>query len=436
MSLRVRDSLPLEIAIAVMLTLGLLSGCASVPTDYPRTASFAYTDTGDTNLGVQVRENFAGQLQQTGVFALHSGMQAFVARMGLIAAAERSLDLQYYIWHADSSGKLLANQLLQAADRGMRVRLLLDVLAVGPLVADVSNMFDLYWNSEMVVPVAAFTGAHDLTGEALRDAQARFEASIDEELASPYIRAIQESEILDELILSRMTFKWGSAQLIYDDPRKMDHEEISGATHLAPQLAPLFANARTEVQVVSPYFVPGDELVAYFAALEARGTRVRILTNSLAANDVGMVHAGYMRYRKDLLRAGVDLYEFKPDPAQLSARKSWSGSSSSSLHTKFMGADGELVFVGSFNLDPRSVALNTEMGVLFENPELDQQMLGAFNEAVVNRAYQVQLDAAGDLVWLERDSGQTIRYHKEPHTTAWQRFVVRFLSWIVPESML
>jgi len=521
MSLRVRDSLPLEIAIAVMLTLGLLSGCASVPTDYPRTASFAYTDTGDTNLGVQVRENFAGQLQQTGVFALHSGMQAFVARMGLIAAAERSLDLQYYIWHADSSGKLLANQLLQAADRGVRVRLLLDdldtqgkdagllrldthpnievrlfnafgyrgsrglgfasdmrrlnhrmhnksltadnqltivggrnigneyfdaaedtafsdldVLAVGPLVADVSNMFDLYWNSEMVVPVAAFTGAHDLTGEALRDAQARFEASIDEELASPYIRAIQESEILDELILSRMTFKWGSAQLIYDDPRKMDHEEISGATHLAPQLAPLFANARTEVQVVSPYFVPGDELVAYFAALEARGTRVRILTNSLAANDVGMVHAGYMRYRKDLLRAGVDLYEFKPDPAQLSARKSWSGSSSSSLHTKFMGADGELVFVGSFNLDPRSVALNTEMGVLFENPELDQQMLGAFNEAVVNRAYQVQLDAAGDLVWLERDSGQTIRYHKEPHTTAWQRFVVRFLSWIVPESML
>jgi len=279
MSLRVRDSLPLEIAIAVMLTLGLLSGCASVPTDYPRTASFAYTDTGDTNLGVQVRENFAGQLQQTGVFALHSGMQAFVARMGLIAAAERSLDLQYYIWHADSSGKLLANQLLQAADRGVRVRLLLDVLAVGPLVADVSNMFDLYWNSEMVVPVAAFTGAHDLTGEALRDAQARFEASIDEELASPYIRAIQESEILDELILSRMTFKWGSAQLIYDDPRKMDHEEISGATHLAPQLAPLFANARTEVQVVSPYFVPGDELVAYFATLEARGTRVRILTN-------------------------------------------------------------------------------------------------------------------------------------------------------------
>jgi putative cardiolipin synthase len=101
-----------------------------------------------------------------------------------------------------------------------------------------------------------------------------------------------------------------------------------------------------------------------------------------------------------------------------------------------MSADGKLVFVGSFNLDPRSVALNTEMGVLFEIPELDQRMVGAFNEAVVNQAYQVQLDEAGDLVWLERQSGQTIRYHKEPHTTAWQRFVVRFLSLVVPESML
>ena len=520
-AIRLRNSLPVEIAIAVALTLGLLSGCASVPADYPRTASFAYTDTGDTNLGVQVRENFEGQLQQTGVFPLHSGMQAFVARMALIAAAERSLDLQYYIWHADSSGKLLANQLLQAAERGVRVRLLLDdldtqgkdagllrldthpnievrlfnafgyrgsrglgfasdmrrlnyrmhnksltadnqltivggrnigneyfdaaedtafsdldVMAVGPLVADVSNMFDLYWNSEMVVPVAAFTGAHDLTGEALRDARVRFEASIDEELASPYIRAVHDSKILDELHLSRITFRWGSAQLIYDDPGKMDHKEISEATHMAPKLAPLFANARTEVQVVSPYFVPGDKLVAYFAGLEARGTRVRILTNSLAANDVGMVHAGYMRYRKDLLRAGVDLYEFKPDPATLNASKHWMGSSSSSLHTKFMSADGKLVFVGSFNLDPRSVALNTEMGVLFENPELDQRMLGAFNEAVVAQAYQVQLDASGNLLWLEHKDGETVSYHKEPHTTVWQRFVVRFLSLVVPESML
>ena len=507
--------------MVVVLTLGLLTGCASVPTDYPKTASFAYTDTGDTHLGEQIRENFGNELQQTGVYPLNSGMQAFVARMAVIAAAQRSLDLQYYIWHADSSGKLLANALLQAAERGVRVRLLLDdldtegkdagllqldthpnievrlynafgyrgsrglgfvsdlrrlnyrmhnkaltadnlvtivggrnigneyfdasedtafsdldVLAVGPLVADVSSMFDLYWNSEMVVPVVAFTGAHDLTGEALRDARVRFEANIDKELASPYIRAVHESKILDELHLSRMTFRWGSAQLIYDDPHKMDHKEISEATHMAPQLAPLFASARNEVQVVSPYFVPGDKLVAYFAELEARGTRVRILTNSLAANDVGMVHAGYMRYRKDLLRAGVDLYEFKPDPARHNSNKNWMGSSSSSLHTKYMSADGEMVFVGSFNLDPRSIALNTEMGVLFKNPELDQRMVAAFNEAVVTQAYQVQLDDAGDLVWLERQDGETLRYHKEPHTTAWQRFVARFLSLVVPESMI
>jgi cardiolipin synthase C len=509
------------IAVAWVLAQGLLSGCASVPVNYPRSESFAYKDTDDTYLGEQIRANFGADIEQTGVFPLDSGMRAFVARMAAIAVAERSLDLQYYIWRADSSGKLLMNQLLQAAERGVRVRLLLDdldtqgkdaglvrldthpnieirlynvfgyrgsrglgfagdlrrlnhrmhnksltadnqltivggrnigneyfdaagdtgfsdldVLAVGPLVTDVSNMFDLYWNSDMVVPVAAFTGAHDLTDEAMRDAQVRFEATINEELASPYIQAVHESQILDELRLSRMTFLWGSAQLIYDDPGKMDYEDISEATHLVPQLAPLFASARNELQVVSPYFVPGDKLVAYFADLEANGTRVRILTNSLAASDVGMVHAGYMRYRKDLLRAGVDLYEFKPDPAMLSANKRWTGSSSSSLHTKFMSADGKLVFVGSFNLDPRSVALNTEMGMLFENPELDQRMIGAFNEAVVTRAYQVQLDEAGDLVWIEYEDGQTLRYHKEPHTTAWQRFVVRFLSLVVPESML
>ena len=521
MGIRLSDNLLAEIILALALTLGLLSGCASVPADYPRTGSFAYTDTGDTNLGEQIRENFGGNLQQTGVYPLDSGMQAFVARMAVIAVAERSLDLQYYIWRADSSGKLLANQLLQAAERGVRVRLLLDdldtegkdagllqldthpnlevrlynafghrgsralgfagdlrrlnhrmhnksltadnqvtivggrnigneyfdasndtaftdldVLAVGPLVADVSSMFDLYWNSDMVVPVAAFTGAHDLTGEALRESRVRFEATIDQELASPYIRAVHESRILDELRLSRMTFLWGSAQLIYDDPRKMDYQEISEATHMAPQLAPLFANAENEVVVVSPYFVPGDELVAYFSGLEARGTRVRILTNSLAASDVGMVHAGYMRYRKDLLRAGVDLYEFKPDPGPLSSNKKWMGSWSASLHTKFMSADGKLIFVGSFNLDPRSIALNTEMGVLFENPELDQRMVGAFNEAVVTNAYHVQLDAAGDLIWIEYEDGQALRYHEEPRTTAWQRFVARLLSWVVPESML
>ena len=101
-----------------------------------------------------------------------------------------------------------------------------------------------------------------------------------------------------------------------------------------------------------------------------------------------------------------------------------------------MSADGKLVFVGSFNLDPRSIALNTEMGVLFENPELDQRMVGAFNEAVVTSAYHVQLDATGDLVWIEYEDGQTLTYHEEPKTTAWQRFVAGFLSWVVPESML
>jgi cardiolipin synthase C len=153
---------------------------------------------------------------------------------------------------------------------------------------------------------------------------------------------------------------------------------------------------------------------------------------------VGLVHAGYMRYREDLLRGGVELYEFKPDPRRSSDDKHWIGSSGASLHAKTLGADGKRLFVGSFNLDPRSVAINTEMGIIIENEELAGELARAFERVVARQAYRVELVGSGSdqLRWSEHHDGAVQTYDSEPHTSWWQRFATRMLSVVVPESML
>lgn len=506
-----------------VVTLAVLVGCASVPdpSEYDKPVSHALSDTTGTTLARNIREHYAPAGTQSGFFPLAEGMQAFVARMAVIAAAERSLDLQYYIWHGDTSGILLVGELLKAADRGVRVRLLLDdldtqgkdaflsqldvhpsievrlfnpfayrgnrglgflgdlhrlnhrmhnksltadnqatvvggrnigneyfnaaaettfadldVLGIGPVVDKVSSMFDRYWNSDMVIPVSAFADEGQLTPERLQSVRDRFEQRVAGEMGSAYIRAIRDARVLDRFRLGEMRFLWGEATLVYDDPAKLAYDTIAETTHLVPQLAPMFDDADSEVVVVSPYFVPGDTLVGYFSRLADRGVRVRILTNSLAANDVGLVHAGYMRYRKALIRAGVELYEYKPDPSQVTRDKRWTGSSQASLHAKTMGADGEVLFVGSFNLDPRSVSLNTEMGVLIHNRELAQQLVTGFEQLARNQAYRVTLDG-NELQWVDTAAeGGTRVLSTEPHTTWWQRFAAFILSVIVPESLL
>lgn len=511
-------------SVAPLVMATLVTACAGLPNpdSYAKPVTHVITDTENTALARGVEQWYpADAAGLSGFVPLAEGMRAFVARVGLIRAAESSLDVQYYIWHADTSGQLLAHELLQAADRGVRVRLLLDdldtagkdtflsqfdahpnisvrlynpfayrgnrglgfasdlsrlnhrmhnksltadnlltvvggrnigneyfnglahtafsdldVLAVGPVVNAVSSMFDQYWNSDAAVPMAAFARADDVAVERLSAARSQFEAVASSALASDYVQAIKESSWLEQMQLDQLTFAWGSAHVIFDDPDKPLKREVTAETHLAPQLLPMLQNAAREVLIVSPYFVPGDTLVEFLAGLEHRGIQVRILTNSLAANDVGLVHAGYMRYRKDLLRAGVELYEFKPEPGELQRNKRWTGSSAASLHAKTLGADARHVFVGSFNLDPRSVALNTEMGIIIDNNELAAQMRAGFEQVVSHSAYAVALNGEGDLRWLDPAAPGSEPLAQEPRTTWWQRFVVGTLSLVVPESML
>jgi putative cardiolipin synthase len=157
---------------------------------------------------------------------------------------------------------------------------------------------------------------------------------------------------------------------------------------------------------------------------------VRVLTNSLEATDVAAVHAGYAKRRHELLRAGVQLFELRRsgNADRPDVRRGPLGSSTSSLHAKTFSVDGRSVFVGSFNMDRRSIDLNTEMGFVIDNPAMAQRLHGALEQRMSERAYEVLLDTNGELVWIERSEGKAVRHTREPGISIWRQIAVRILS--------
>jgi putative cardiolipin synthase len=230
---------------------------------------------------------------------------------------------------------------------------------------------------------------------------------------------------------------WEAWTLVVDPPDKV-HKTFD-PQHTAPltaQLRSVVDAAQTELVVVSPYFVPGTQGVAWFRALRERGMRVVIVTNSLSSTDVSPVHAGYSRYRKDLLQAGVELWELRADPERLSRRRRGLGQSNSSLHTKAFIVDRRHFFVGSFNFDPRSVDLNTEMGIVLDSPTLAVPALDLLFQALPTHAYQLRLDADGHIEWVAQENGIEVIYHTEPETGFWRRFSVGFMRLLPIEGYL
>ena len=511
-------------AVTVAALALFLGACSSLPTDYPRSESHAFADTAATRLGRGFGAQAAQHPGQSGVVVLGRGTDAFVARLVLAELAEKSLDVQYYIWHDDTTGKLLIGALLRAAERGVRVRLLLDdvgtaaddmallmldahpnievrlfnplagrgarnlslvadfertnrrmhnksftadnqaaivggrnigdeyfearadvafadldVMVNGPVVGQVSTGFDRYWNSPAVFPIAALSDmrpdAADLA--ATRAALADFTRS---QQATPYAEALKASRLAQSLREGMLAASYGLGRVVYDDPAKaagsVDKESL-----LLPQMAPEFEALRSELLLVSPYFVPGEAGVAKLRALRERGIRVRVVTNSLAATDVPMVHSGYARYRRPLLEAGIELHEVKPTAVLADAKREEkrersegaahrvSGSSRASLHAMTQVFDRRALFVGSLNLDPRSVFTNTETGVVIDNPPLVDEMLQALDRQLPALAYRVMLLPDGELEWLDiAEGGKEVRHRREPETGAWQRIKVWFYS--------
>lgn len=511
---------------SVLVLAVLLSGCAVLPDNAGRDASYAFNDTEDTSIGKSLEKAKISEAGRSGFILLGSGLDAFVARALLAEKAERSIDAQYYLWHNDTTGKLLLYFLIRAADRGVRVRLLvddmdlggrdvgavvldshpnievrlfnpfsrnqsramqfltrygsvtrrmhnksftvdnqavilggrnigdeyfeanpdvafsdLDVIGFGPVARNVSESFDQYWNSELAYPAVTLKG-RPATPEEIEKAGEMLEEFFKRQETSAYIQALKNSNLANSLRNDDVKPAWGEATVIYDKPEKIIEDKSRTEYHLSPHLEPFLRDVHEEFIVFSPYFVPGREGVAFFKDLVEKGVRVRILTNSLSSTDVGVVHAGYSKYRKDLLQAGVELYEMnkKISSEERMDKKGPYGSSKASLHAKSFVFDRERVFIGSLNLDPRSFVENTEIGVVISSREIAEGMSRWFDENISRLAFKLDLykDKNGyeRIRWYGLVDGKPYYFYTDPYTGFWRRFGVGFMGLLPIESQL
>ncbi len=486
---------------------------------YPHTVSKAFENFASTRLGQFFGAAADVHPGMSGFSLLSHGREAFIVRLALADLAERSLDMQYYMWDGDTTGRIVVDHVMRAADRGVRVRLLvddpfykdsdsvkacldahpnveirlfnpltnrrwsildfifdfrrvnrrmhnklmvadnaaaivggrnigdiyygvntianyrdLDVLAVGPVVRDLSGVFDQYWNSASTVPIAAIVdrahGASDLEGILVRlreaIAAADYPYPIDQDLDE---LVVQSAELRDNLV-------WARGRIVADDPAAIASGKESD--DVIEFIRGRIAGLKEEVLVESPYFVLPAGAQATVKALCERNVRVRVLTNSLASNDMLPAHSGYAKTRRRLLENGMELYELRPDTDAF--RPGWSflsGRSPVALHTKAMAFDGEAVFIGSFNLDPRSAVINTEAGLYIESPELAKKLKAYMATGVVPaNSYRVRLDPNGQIVWETMKDGKRVRYRNEPETAFRRRLVADLLKLLPIDSQL
>ena len=269
--------------------------------------------------------------------------------------------------------------------------------------------------------------------------EARFVATRAAPEAVSYIEAVRSTPLVRDILGRKITYERTTARLVHDDPAKT--LDTSGRTDvlLFPELMRTIGPPVQMLDLVSPYFVPGDGGTAALVAAAGRGVKVRILTNSLASSDVSAVHAGYAKRRVDLLRAGVRLYELKPTAEQdVRDENGGTGSGSSSgLHAKTFAVDRSRIFVGSFNFDQRSALINTEMGLVIDSPRLAQQLAEAFDRTIPRIAYEVRLGSDGhSLEWIERTPSGELRHDTEPGTTWAKRTGVEMMSILPIEWLL
>jgi putative cardiolipin synthase len=307
----------------------------------------------------------------------------------------------------------------------------LDLLLFGPAVGEASAVFDAYWNSAAAVPIAAL---HPATAQALAEMLVGVDLAAADPAAAPYLARVAASKGVLDYQREALQPHWTTGlSIVADPPLKLRGDDREA--WLVNKLAEAILATQHEALLISPYFVPGVEGTDALAGLVARGVTVGIITNSLAANDVPAVHGGYASYREDLLRRGVALYEVKARERPESAARF--GSSGASLHTKAFVLDGRRGFVGSFNLDPRSADLNTEMGVLFDDPAIAADVRREYQRlSGPTLSYRVQLDDDGELRWLDRATAPPRVLDHEPDTDAGQRLQARFFQALPIESQL
>lgn len=399
------------------------------------------------------------------ISALADGLDAYVARANLIQYAERTIDVQYYFIRYDFSGKLFMGLLAEAAERGVRVRVLLDdyyladkddillaldshpnieirafnpfprnqtrttsyiaqfntvsrrmhnksftvdnqvtivggrnvgdeyfaadasiefndldVLAIGPIVKDTSAAFDLYWNHKLARNMRNLLGTEASTEETLNVVNELL-STLTDNSESDYVRALKASKLQQQITSNTLLLTWSESSLLVDPPDKLINDRSRSDLQIIHQIKSLLDSATQEILIVSPYFIPGKNGSEFLAGLAEKGVKVRILTNSAASNNVALVHAHYSRYRKRLLRDGVDLHEVKSIPDPETAYESdtlFTDRKTATLHAKFFVIDKKITYIGSLNMDARSVIENTEMGIVIHSPEIGKGLSNWF----------------------------------------------------------
>jgi phosphatidylserine/phosphatidylglycerophosphate/cardiolipin synthase-like enzyme len=456
-----------------------------------------------------------GNKNLSGIHLLTSGDEALADLVTLADHAERTLDIQYYIIHQDESARMLLRHLRQAADRGVRVRVLvddlntagedrrfmhlsehanvevrvfnpfpggryatwtrfvasasdirrinhrmhnklfvadnalvitggrnigdeyftrdphynfidLDVVAAGPIVAELSESFDAFWNSQYAYPIASV--ASPVSAE---------HAPPPPPDVATVAAAANANWLESELDSGRLHLTWVPATVLADRPGKIasetsPEEEVT----IANDLKTLMLSAKQELIVISPYFVPGKDGLAMFAKLVGQGVHIRILTNSLASTDSPLVDNGYSRYRVQLLKLGIELSEVRPKLGQKRARFHPFRSSNASLHAKALVIDQKTVFVGSLNMDERSARLNSELGLVIRSPEIARQVTTLLDDLSADGSYRLALDPHGRIVWSSGEPGAERIWHQDPETTLLQRVTLDLLAPFAPEEML
>ena len=491
--------------LAVLFVV-LVAGCSSLAPRPEMPAQQAVPVAQGTALDERIASAEAARPGQSGFRLVREGPEAFAIRARTASAAGRSLDVQTYIWHDDVTGAYLAYSALEAADRGVKVRLLvddmdargknyqfaaldahpnievrmfnpfgsrtgalrlafeamgsfsrinrrmhnktwiadnriaivggrnlgdeyfgasdevnfvdLDFAMVGPIVRDASASFDRYWNSPAAYPIALLAPS-GVTPEALDALRKSAAPKMAKARAHRFATELRNDDSVQRLVAGDWPMQWTSKyRFVADDPAKaLGKESGMAGSQVLEALAPVFRDATGQITVISPYFVPGKEGARGLVGVVERGTAVRVLTNSLAANDVAMVYGGYSKTRPDLLAGGVKLWELKPLPGT-ETKQSMFGSSGASLHTKALAADSTRAFVGSYNLDPRSTSLNCEQGVFVDEPLIAAQLDAMFErESAGDRAWAVTLEN-GKLRW----SDGTTTYDSSPQASGGQKF--------------
>jgi len=316
----------------------------------------------------------------------------------------------------------------------------MDALVVGAVVPQLTRIFDTYWNSPQVYPAQTIIPT-SLDREQL---QRQFNELVDEgeqmmAVALPPIDILGYGPISDDLEAGRLGLVWGKANAYADSPAKVTatSDEMARSMSVTMNVMDLVMASRTEVVLSSPYFIPGPKGVAAFAELRKRNVSVTILTNSLASNDEPLVHTGYARYRVDLLKTGVDLYELSPTRIVRNKRLMLPGASVGRLHAKTAIIDRTIVFIGSMNLDPRSASKNTELGIIAECPPLAKEVIRVIHISKLQSAYRLRF-AADDrsLEWLTMDDDGDVVLTEEPDVTPLMRLQNMLLAPFVPEQEL